>query len=197
MKRTVLVALVALASSPAFAAPSLPGAGALKSLLSSRLSTGALPAPSAGLGSLPALPTVPAVASTFLVTLPGYGKGGASTSRSVTLPGLGTLSSSSSNTGKGGTATLEFGRKTQAAQADGLSVTPPSNSSGVSPGPSLLPPLTIGYARTSPGFGGPTSHLPTLPPVDLRFGGSLVPEFSNTGKGGHLTIGFGYSSSNL
>jgi len=176
MKKSLIVAAAAFCTLPAMAAP----AHTLASMAH------ASSASSSSASTVPNLPLPPLQAESSL-TLAGFGKGASPTVKVIDLPGLGTITRSNDNPGKGnGTAT--FSRQ--------LNIDPTSTMTTTAVAADFSIPqkgqLAANYSLQGAGFG--TASNPALKPISLPLGGTFTPSYDNQGKGKPLDASLDYLS---
>ncbi|MDR3415381.1 MAG: hypothetical protein P4L83_04265 [Nevskia sp.] len=135
------------------------------------------------------LPALPAISGGFAITTPGFGTAADPTLKPITLPGLGTISATYANTGKGGTMTLDVTFATAAASTN--SVTLPALPSTTS---STTTPLSVQFSLDSPGTGLGSSLSQSS---TLKGGGQISTTYDNGGKTGSSTLQMLYVNPNL
>ncbi len=179
MKKSLIVAAAGLCALPAMAGPF----AASHPLLSLSRASAANSSPASSLPNLP-LPPLQAESS---FTLPGFGKGAMPAVKMFNLPGLGTLSTSSNNPGKGNGL---------AAFSQQLNIDPTSTKTLTSVAADFSIPqkgqLAADYTLQGAGFGKPSN--PVLKPVTLPLYGTLTPSYNNQGKGQPLDASLAYLS---
>ena len=137
-------------------------------------------------GKLPTLPLPPLQAETS-VTVAGFGKGAAPTTKVIDLPGLGSITRTNDNPGKG---------NGQAAFTRQLNIDPTSTQTPTSVAADFSVPqkgqLAANYTLQGAGFG--TASNPALKPLSLPLYGTLTPSYDNQGKGKPLNASLDYLS---
>jgi hypothetical protein len=182
MKKLLLAVSVTLCAAPAFAAGSAHHllAATTVSHTSSVKST---------------LPTLPPMSGSLQITAAGFGAASSPSLKPITLPGLGTISATYDNTGKGGTMTLDVSFVTASASSSSVTaVTPVSTPSSSGSSSSTTVPLNVQFNLTSAGSGLPSSGSQTS---TLSHGGQMTTTYSNAGSSGNDTLQIQYINSSF
>jgi len=146
----------------------------------------ALAAKAPATSSLPNLPLPPLQAESSL-SLAGFGKGAAPTTKVIALPGLGSITRTNDNPGKGnGQATY-----TRQLNIDPTSTQTPTNVAADFSVPQKGQ-VAANYTLQGAGFGKASN--PALKQVSLPLGGTLTPSYDNQGKGEPLNASLDYLS---
>ena len=179
MKKLLFGAALGLCTVPAMAATVAAGHPLENLIHASGTST-------ASGSKLPDLPLPPLQAESSL-TLAGFGKGAAPTTKVIALPGLGSITRTNDNPGAGnGQATF-----TRQLNIDPTSTKTPTDVAADFSVPQKGQ-VAANYTLQGAGFG--TASNPMLKPVSLPLGGTLTPSYDNPGKGQPLNASLDYLS---